>query len=140
VVALGADWPSTVHPRGRGEHTIPPAKATSTTTQRPSAQGSAILEGMAQSAYEIAISGGRHAGLLQDYASKSDGEIGRAIQSLRRQVDIHRRKIANPMGWVDPDIDPRHLSALTDSYWPKEIANFQQQIAILERILEERQP
>ncbi|WP_300970294.1 hypothetical protein [Thiocapsa sp.] len=44
------------------------------------------------------------------------------------------------MDWVEPGIDPRHLSALVDSYWPKEIANFQQQIAILERIPEERQP
>jgi hypothetical protein len=44
------------------------------------------------------------------------------------------------MDWVEQGIDPRHLSALVGSYWPNEIANFQQQIAILERILEERQP
>lgn len=46
--------------------TIPsaPALPTLKTAQRPRAQGSAIFEGMAPSAYEIAMSGGRHAGLL----------------------------------------------------------------------------
>ncbi|MFB1488504.1 MULTISPECIES: hypothetical protein [unclassified Thiocapsa] len=117
-----------------------PTLPTRKTARRAGAQRSAILSVVAPSAYAIAMSGGRHAGLLQDYANKSDGEISRAIRSLRRQVAIHRQKIAKPMDWVEPGIDTRHLSALVSSYWPKEIANFQQQIAILERIVEERQP
>jgi hypothetical protein len=58
-------------------------------------------------------------------------------------IDVARFSVKSPsirrrLGGAGQDVDPRRLSALVNSYWPKEIANFQQQISILERILEER--
>ena len=95
---------------------------------------------MKPSAYEIAKSGGRHAGFLIGHASKSTGELNRAIRSLRNQVEIHRDKIANPLKWVSPDLAGRQLNHLVNRYWPKEIANFTEQIEILEQILAEADP
>jgi hypothetical protein len=100
--------------------------------------GDAMLKNVKPSAYDIAKSGGRHAGFLKDQAAKSDGELTRSIRSLRSQVETHCDKIANPSNWVTPGITPQHLNGLVNSYWPKEIANFTQQIEILERILAER--
>ncbi|WP_211211563.1 hypothetical protein [Lamprocystis purpurea] len=65
---------------------------------------------MKPSAYEIAKSGGRHAGVLIGHASKSTGELNRAIRSLRNQVEIHREKIANPLKWVSPELSERQLN------------------------------
>ncbi|AUB79516.1 hypothetical protein THSYN_00100 [Candidatus Thiodictyon syntrophicum] len=95
---------------------------------------------MKSSAYEIAKSGGRHAGFLLGHATKSTGEVTRAIRSLRNQVEVHRDKIANPLKWVSPELPERQLSHLVNQYWPKEIANFTEQIEILEQILAEADP
>ena len=95
---------------------------------------------MKPSAYEIAKSGGRHAGFLSGHAKKSTGELNRAIRSLRNQVEIHRDKIANPLEWVSPDLSERQLDDLVNRYWSKEIVNFTEQIEILERILAEADP
>jgi hypothetical protein len=93
---------------------------------------------MKPSAYEIAKAGGRHAGFLKDHAAKTDGEIGRSIRSLQRQIETHRDKIANPQHWVPSGIAPQQLKGLVESYWPKEIANFTQQTEILKGLLAER--
>ncbi len=95
---------------------------------------------MKPSAYDIAKAGGRHSGFLEDHSTKTDGEINRSIRSLTAQVETHNDKIANPMKWVDPTLSPQHLNGLVTSYWPKEVANFTQQIEILERLLMERKP
>jgi len=93
---------------------------------------------MTSSAYEIALSGGRHAGFLNNHATKSTGEINRALRSLQNQIVTHQDKIANPLKWVQPDLPERQLNALVNQYWPKEIANFTQQVSILEKLLAER--
>jgi hypothetical protein len=59
---------------------------------------------------------------------------------LRSQVETHEDKIANPLKWVSADLSQHQRNRLVNQYWPKEIANFTQQIEILERILAERNP
>jgi RHS repeat-associated protein len=53
-----------------------------------------------QTAYEIAAAGGRHAGTLRNYASRSRAEIVRAIRGYERQVEEHIDKIANPTRYI----------------------------------------
>lgn len=67
-------------------------------------------------------------------------DINRALRSLRSQVETHRDKIANPLKWVEPGLSQQRMDGLVQSYWPTEIANFTQQIEILEKILEGRKP
>jgi hypothetical protein len=100
--------------------------------------GGAILKDVKPSAYDIAKSGGRHEGFLKDHSTKTDNQIHRSIRSLRQQIATHQDKIANPQNWVAPGLSPQQLNGLVNSYWPKEIANFTQQIEILQGILAER--
>jgi acyl-CoA reductase-like NAD-dependent aldehyde dehydrogenase len=50
----------------------------------------------ARGAYETALAGGRHSGLLRNYAGRSVGEITRAVRRYERQAALHLEKIANP--------------------------------------------
>jgi hypothetical protein len=53
-----------------------------------------------RSAYEIARAGGRHAGLLRTYQTKSTAEIQRALRSYERQVALHRQKLQSPEQFI----------------------------------------
>lgn len=91
-----------------------------------------------RSAYEIAKFGGRHAGFYRQFSEATNNQIAKAIRSLESQIVIHEEKIADPARFLDPDLPDRQISALVNSYWPKEILNFQQQIEILNEVQRER--
>ena len=57
---------------------------------------------------------------------------------MRKQILIHRDKMANPLAYIDRELIAQELDGLVLRYWPKEIANFEQQINILNGILAER--
>ena len=92
-----------------------------------------------KTAYEIARNGGRHKGLYRTWQDKPSGEIERSIRSLREQIDVHLDKIANPDKYITEVLSTQQREGLVQRYWPKEIANFRQQIEIFEGILKERE-
>jgi hypothetical protein len=55
----------------------------------------------ANTAYEAAVAGGRHAGTLRNYAGRPLAEIRRGIASYERQVALHAEKIANPARFAE---------------------------------------
>lgn len=93
---------------------------------------------MEKSAYEIAKAGGRHKGLYQAWKNKPISEIEKSIRSLREQIGLHLDKIANPNKYITENILPLQRDGLINRYWPKEVANFRQQINVLDGILRER--
>lgn len=48
---------------------------------------------------------------------------------------MHQDKIANPDRYIDRAISARQRQALIESYWPKEIKNFLDQIDILDELI-----
>ncbi|WP_405282509.1 RHS repeat-associated core domain-containing protein [Gaopeijia maritima] len=86
-------------------------------------------------AFAAAQTGGRHAGFLRNYATRSSGEINRASRSLARRIADHEAKLANPAAFVD---DWGSLSSARQSrlmnHWRDEIRGFAEQIEILGRI------
>jgi len=55
----------------------------------------------ANTAYETAVAGGKHAGTLRNYAGRSVAEIQKAIGSYLKQVAIHGQKMANPAQFAE---------------------------------------
>ena len=89
-------------------------------------------------ALSIAKSGGRHHGFYRAWKDKPSREIEKSMRSLRGQIETHQDKIANPDKYIAEGIPPRQRAGLINRYWPKEIENFKQELAILEGILRER--
>lgn len=91
-------------------------------------------------AFEVARSGGRHAGWMKEMATKPSIELQRGIRNLEKQIAEHQDKIANPEKYI-PDfrsLDPRQQEALLTKKWPGDIARQQEHKQILEGILRER--
>lgn len=87
-----------------------------------------------------ALSGGRHAGSLKNYSSRSTPEIERGITSIEKQIAEHRAKIENPVAHIEDwaTLDPRQQQALLPSKWPNDIARQQKQLDNLRGILGSR--
>jgi hypothetical protein len=92
-----------------------------------------------RNAYDIASSGGAHAGLLLAYADKPTAMLCKAIRTLHRRIDEHRRKIADPAAVLDAGIPERQRRHLVEVKWPTEIRIFTEQIAVLEGMIEVRE-
>jgi hypothetical protein len=93
----------------------------------------------AQSAYEMAKAGGRHAGLLRTYQGKNTGEIQRALRSYERQADLHRQKLRSPEQFVK---DWAVKSARTQEgllrHWQEDLARNQELAEVMRGILHDR--
>jgi hypothetical protein len=102
-----------------------------------SAQGSDGSDVPPQSALEIAETGGKHAGFLQNYRGKSPEELGRGIASLQKQIALHKDKIANPEKHIPnwSSLDPRQQEALIQKKWPSDIQRQAEQLEILNGLL-----
>lgn len=95
----------------------------------------ARLPDVSNSVFERARAGGRHSGFLRQNQGKSENELQRARRSLEKQVLKHQDKIANADSYIDRAISARQRQALIESYWPKEIKNFSDQIDILDELI-----
>ena len=75
---------------------------------------------MTEEAFEIASSGGRHSGFLQNYLSRGKEEIRRAIKSIEKQIAKHEGKISNPEEHIEnwQELDPRQQNAIVNRKWP----------------------
>lgn len=83
---------------------------------------------------------GKHHGFYRQYLNHSSIILRRAIRSLQKRSDEHRAKIAHPERYIADfaDLDPRQQEALLQNKWPQEVAQFNEQIAILRGILIQR--
>ena len=97
-------------------------------------------EAATEEAFEIASSGGRHSGFLQNYLSRSKEEIRRAIKSIEKQIAKHEGKISNPEEHIEswPKLDPRQQDALVNRKWPGDIQRQKEQIGILKELLKRK--
>ena len=102
-----------------------------------SAQGSDGSDVPPQSALEIAETGGKHAGFLQNYRGKSPEELRKGIASLQKQIALHKDKIANPEKHIPnwSSLDPRQQEALIQKKWPSDIQRQAEQLEILNGLL-----
>ena len=91
-----------------------------------------------QTAYEVAKAGGRHAGFLREYASRSVGEIQKSIESLEARSIEHLTKLANPAKQAErwAQMDPREQQGLLQ-LWEKEATRYQEQADVLRGLLNE---
>jgi hypothetical protein len=84
--------------------------------------------------------GGRHHGFYLQYRSSSIYIIHRALRSLRKRIEEHEDKLRYPEKYI-PNFRTlafQQQEALLNDVWRSEIERFQEQVAILEGILEER--
>lgn len=92
-----------------------------------------------QSAYDVARTGGRHAGLLRTYQGKSTAEIQRALRSYERQVELHRQKMSYPEQFVQ---DWAHKSLRVQrgllQHWQEDLARNRELAEVMRGILQER--
>ena len=90
----------------------------------------------ANAAYEAAVGGGRHAGLLENYAGRSAAEVQKAITSLERQAALHGEKVANPAQFAERwgQMSAQEQTGLL-RYWQKEAARYQEQAEVLRGLL-----
>ncbi len=91
-------------------------------------------------AYLIAEEGGAHSGFLKTYKDKPLKEITKGIQSIQKQIDLHKNKIANPEKEIPnwSNLDPRQQQNLLNIKWPGDIQRQTEQKQILETLIERR--
>lgn len=89
--------------------------------------------------YEIAKGGGKHAGFLKNYASRSIEEISKSANSLQKQIRTHVDKIENPAkyrrNWADYSAKQKERII---NHWQQEIDNFGEQIEVLKGIVKDK--
>ena len=93
---------------------------------------------MTNNAYKIAKNGGRHAGLLNNYKTKPEAMIQRAIRSMEKQIEWHESLIKNPYLKLEPNEDARIILALVNKKWPEDIRRLKAEADVLRGLLEER--
>ena len=94
----------------------------------------------ADSAYDIAKSGGAHAGFLKDRMTHPDAFLQRSLSSIQAQINQHQQWITNPalkLGDLT-SYDARQVEALVTKKWPADIKRQQQQADILQGLLNDR--
>lgn len=90
-----------------------------------------------QTPFQIAESGGRHAGFLRQRRGKIPTELQREAQTLRQRATEHEEKIKNRIGYHKVSDDPAiqaQAEAGRTRHLQKEIDNFTQQAEILEEL------
>ncbi len=98
------------------------------------------IAGLPPPVFQEALQGGRHAKLLQDYMGKTNRELRKGIVSYKKQIALHKDKIANPSKYyADWDqLHPVRQDTLINKKWPAEIKLYEEQRDILQAIINER--
>lgn len=99
--------------------------------------GTAATAGRSATAFEVAAAGGRHAGLLRNYADRAASEIQQGITSLQERAAEHLAKIANPSqteGWSQ--LSSQAQQGLL-RYWAKEAAMYAEQASVLQGLIKQ---
>lgn len=90
----------------------------------------------ANTAYDVAKAGGKHAGLLKNYSGRTAAEIQKAIASLEREAATHAEKRANPARFAErwAQMSAQERTGLI-KYWQKEASGYQEQAEVLRGLL-----
>lgn len=89
-------------------------------------------------AYEVAKTGGKHAGFLKQYSSLPDHLLEKAARGFEKQIAIHNSWIKNPFLKLPPDYPPPEIERLVTKKWPSDIARLEEQKVIILELLKER--
>jgi RHS repeat-associated protein len=102
--------------------------------------GSQIARATERGAFEEAATGGKHAGLLDNYRGRSAEEISKGIRSFEKQIAEHQEKIMNPAKGIPEwsTLDARQQNALVNSKWPSDIQRLREQADVLRGLLGEK--
>ncbi|MEN3369316.1 MAG: hypothetical protein V7609_1459 [Verrucomicrobiota bacterium] len=94
-----------------------------------------------KTAYEVASQGGRHAGFLRTYVTKTLSELGKAVRSITKQIAKHEQKIQNPARFMPNfnELPSQQQKALVEKVWPNDIKRQQEQVEILKKLQEQKQ-
>lgn len=97
-----------------------------------------VADDATKGAYEIAKEGGRHSGLLKEYAGRTVREIEKAVSGYEKQVAIHKEKLANPAKFAKDwnKLDPRKKEGLL-RHWQEDINRNQELADIMRGLLRE---
>ncbi|MEW6609799.1 MAG: hypothetical protein AB1414_20540, partial [bacterium] len=81
--------------------------------------------------------GGKHSGLLENYAKRTPEEIQKALKSYEKQVALHKEKIANPDKFAEDwnKMDTRAQEGLL-RYWQKDLQRNQELAEIMRYLLQ----
>lgn len=107
-------------------------------TARVERQAAAVASTPMNDAYATAKAGGKNAGLIFRNEGLPDSLVEKSIRSIDKRIAEHEAKIANPRDFVDTSTSDADIGHLVKSYWPKEIANFMDQVQVLRGILKDR--
>jgi len=103
---------------------------------KAAAPAAAKTGSVAPSAFEIAKQGGKHAGLLRNYAGRSADEVAKAVRSLEARAAEHAAKAANPgahvADWASRTAQQRQGLI---NYWLREAKNYAEQAEVLKGLL-----
>lgn len=93
----------------------------------------------AVSPYQAALNGGRHAGLVKNYGTRSTKDIINAIKSYEKRAALHEEKLADPENFVKnwPNLRQEHQEAILRN-WQYEVALYREQAMVLRGLLEAR--
>jgi RHS repeat-associated protein len=106
-------------------------------------QGAGLVDDLAErvaarssGAWDVAVAGGRHAGLLRNMAGKGISDIQSGIASLEGRVAEHLGKIRDPSSVIPhwAQLDPRAQQGYL-KFWEKEAVNYSQQAEVLRGML-----
>jgi len=88
-------------------------------------------------AYVVALEGGKHAGFLNNYVSRSSAQIQKGIRSIQKEILEHQDKIRNPSKHIEgfEKFDIRKQKNLIEKKWPSDIKRQKEQLEILKGIL-----
>jgi hypothetical protein len=97
------------------------------------------------SAYEIALSGGKHSGWLKTMSDLPTSELQRSITSIESNIIEHQNLISNPVKYFNENnkgnwkfLDPRQQQNLLKVKWPSDIQRAKEQINILQGIIKKK--
>ena len=90
-------------------------------------------------AYELAKSGGKHAGLLIQYAALPKHLVEKAVRGFEKQIRMHESWIKNPFLKLPPDYPPGDADILVKKKWPSDILRLKEQRDVILGILQERE-
>ena len=87
-------------------------------------------------AWDVAVAGGRHAGLLRNMAGRGISEIQSGVATLEGRVAEHLGKIRDPSSAIPhwARLDPRAQQGYL-KFWENEAVNYSQQAEVLRGML-----
>ncbi len=97
------------------------------------------------SAYETALTGGRHSGWLNSMSKLPTSKLQKGIISMEANILEHRNLISNPAKYMQQyekgnwsSLDIRQQQHLLNVKWPGDIQRAKEQINILQGIIKSR--